>query len=259
MTASVPAWEPGPQRPRASRDAVHVWRAALDVEPAVLAQLRASLAPDERARAGRFHFAHDRDRYEAGRGILRDVLGRYLDVPPAALAFNYGPQGKPDLESPSGTGFTFNVSHAGGVLLVAIGRDRPLGVDVERDRERVSLDLAARFFSPAEVAALLRLPEHERRQAFLACWTRKEAYIKARGEGLSLPLDRFDVSLRPGDPARLLADRGDPGAADAWELRALPVPPGQAAALAALGRGWRLRLWDWQAGTDRPAGADAIG
>ena len=263
MTAPDDAtWQPGPARPLAGWDAIDVWRADLDVEPVLIDHMRGSLSPDERARADRFRFPRDADRFVAGRGILRDILGRYVAVAPAALAFRYGPQGKPELETPAGTGVGFNVSHAGGVLLVAVGLRRSIGIDVERDRPGLDLELAARYFSPGELAVLRGLPDARRRRAFLDCWTRKEAYIKARGQGLSLPLDSFDVSLGPDEPARLLADRVDPGAVAGWSLRALPMPAGYAAALAAQGLGWRLRLWEWPGrpdAADRGVGADAIG
>lgn len=237
-------WHHGPERPRLEPDAVHVWRAGLVVDPIRLRELCACLAPDEQARVGRYRFPGDAARYAAGRGVLRHLLASYLAVDPAGVGFDYGAYGKPALAVPSGSGLEFNVSHAGAVLLVAVARGRAVGVDVEFDRPTFDPELAARYFSPLEVAALRSIAPGERRPAFLACWTRKEAYIKARGRGLSLPLEQFDVTLRPGEPARLLADRGDPDAVTRWRLVSLPMPPGYAAALVAAGRQWRLCLWN---------------
>ena len=181
---------------------VDVWRASLDREPAIVEALHALLSDDERERASRFHFARDRDRYVVGRGVLRTLLGDYADVGPELVRFRYGPQGKPRLAI---RGPRFNVSHSGAVALYAFSSSGELGIDVELYRPEFAREhIAERFFSPTEVATLRSLPEDVQPQAFLACWTRKEAYIKARGEGLALPLDRFDVSLHPDEPAALL-------------------------------------------------------
>jgi 4'-phosphopantetheinyl transferase len=224
---------------------VHVWRAALDLPPDRVAALGASLAPDERDRAARFHFERDRRRYTVGRGVLRALLGEYLGVAPARLTFAYGAQGKPALAT-DGDGIRFNVSHTGATALYAVTRDREIGVDVEGLRPDFATDeIAERFFSMAERQALRALSPAERCRAFFSCWTRKEAYIKARGEGLSLPLDGFDVSLSPGEPAALLATRPVAEEAGRWTLENLDAGPGAAAALAVEGRGWRLTRREW--------------
>ena len=232
-------------------DAVHVWRASLDSPGVSVPELSGVLAPDERDRAARFHFPRDRDRWIAGRGVLRFLLARYLGGRPERLGFAYGAQGKPALATTdAAAGLRFNVSHSAGVALYAVTRGRDVGVDVEALRADFATDeIAERFFSPAERQALRGLPPERRCEAFFACWTRKEAYIKARGQGLSLALDAFDVSLTPGEPAALLATRDDAAQAERWSLHALDPGPGFAGAVAVEGRGWALRRWQWPGGS----------
>jgi 4'-phosphopantetheinyl transferase len=242
------SWETAPPRPEWPAlpcEEVHVWRALLDAPAERVRRLLEVLAPDERERAARFHFERDRRRFAVARGLLRTILGSYLNSGPAALRFEYGAQGKPALApGHNSDSLRFNVSHSEGVALFALARAREVGVDVERVSGRVECEeIAGHFFSPGEVARLRALPAEMREAAFFDCWTRKEAYIKARGEGLSLPLDGFDVSLAPGEPAALLANRLDPSEVARWSLRALAPWPGFAAAVAAEGRGWRLKCW----------------
>jgi 4'-phosphopantetheinyl transferase len=217
--------------------------------------LRLTLSEDERARSARFHFERDRVRFVVARGALRNILGHYLNVPPGSLRFGYGAHGKPSLlpEFVMGSSglaagkLEFNVSHSHTLALVAVAQGRALGVDIERLRADASeRQLAERFFSAQEVSALCALPDAQQPRAFFDCWTRKEAYIKARGEGLSFPLAEFDVSLQPGMPATLLCVRGDALEAGRWSLRTLDVGPGYAAALAVEGSDWRLRDWQWE-------------
>ena len=249
-------WELPPPRPALAGDEVHVWGARLDAPREVVRRLHLTLAPDERERAGRFHFQRDRDHFIVARGLLRAVLGEYLNVGPELLRFEYGAQGKPSLAAVQNQGgLRFNLSHSDGVALFAVARGREVGVDVERVSARVSCDeVAGRFFSPREVAALRALPPLQREAAFFDCWARKEAYIKARGEGLSLPLDAFDVSFAPGEPAALLANRLDPAEVSRWTLRGLASWPGFAAAVAVEGRGWRLKCWRLPEDEESPAG-----
>jgi 4'-phosphopantetheinyl transferase len=235
-----------------SHGEVHVWRASLDQPPGVAARLRLTLSEDERGRAARFHFERDRVRFVIARAALRAVLSRYLDVPPGNLRFSYGAHGKPSLSpefaaGPAGGRLEFNVSHSHTLALVAVARGRALGVDIERLRaDADERRIAERFFSAQEVATLCALPDAQQPRAFFDCWTRKEAYIKARGEGLSFPLEEFDVSLQPDAPAALLRVRGDVREAGRWSLRAMDVEPGYAAALAVEGSGWRLRTLQWE-------------
>ena len=210
--------------------------------------LESILSADERERVRRFHFERDRSRWLAGRGCLRMLLGRYFCVPPETLSFDYGPFGKPRLIGLK-TPLQFNASHSGDILLIAVTLDRAVGIDVERIRSDLSvLEIAERFFSPRERSALAAMPDALRTDAFFDCWTRKEAYIKARGEGLSLPLDGFDVAFGPGEPAKLLATRPDAAEACRWRLCELDVADGYKAALAVEGTQWTLKCWDWAHG-----------
>ncbi len=242
-----PSWPPPPAHLTLAEDEVHVWRAHLDLAPAQVRELLRTLTPDERARARRFRFRRDRDRFIVARGVLRAILGRYLGVDPGRLRFRYSPYGKPALADEfEDEGIRFNLAHSQGIALYAVSRGRDVGVDVEYVRADLADErIAERFFSPREVAMLRAVPAEQRREAFFHCWTRKEAYVKARGEGLSLPLDQFDVSLAPGEPAALLSTPGDPPEVTRWSLRALDPGPGYIAALAVEGNGWRLRCWQW--------------
>jgi 4'-phosphopantetheinyl transferase len=206
----------------------HVYFARLD-RP--LSRAAATLSDDERARAARFHFDRDRRRFAAARALLRSILAGYLQVPADEVAFTYDPNGKPRL---AGGGLSFNVSHSHGAAVFAFTSEREIGVDIERHPAPDDGDAVARhFFAPAEVAMLDSLPAAARPAAFLRCWTRKEAYIKARGDGLSLPLDSFEVSLEPGAGPALLATRPDPEEARRWSLVDLSRHcPGYVAALA---------------------------
>jgi 4'-phosphopantetheinyl transferase len=227
---------------------VHVWRSALDPPVPCVERLQHSLSGDELHRAARFHFPRDRRRFIVARGVLRDILSRYLGVPASELRFCYSSYGKPALaDVAAAEGLRFNVSHAHELALFAVTRGREVGVDIEYLRRAINYDeIAEHFFSAHERATLRPLPAELKHLAFFNCWTRKEAYIKAHGEGLSLPLDQFDVSLAPGEPAALLATRGDPGEAWRWSLQALAPDPDYAAAVAVEGQGWHLTCWQWR-------------
>ena len=226
---------------------VHVWRSSLDLPASYLDALLQTLAPDEQARAARFHFLEDRQHFIAARGILRAILSRYLGVEPARLRFCYGDHGKPNLvKETGGDDLRFNVSHSHALALFAVTQNREVGIDVEWVRADIETDkIAGRFFSTLEVEALRGLPPPAQQVAFFNCWTRKEAYIKARGEGLSMPLDKFDVSLAPGEPVALLCTRGEPLEAGRWSLRELFPGSGYVAAVAAQGKDWRLKCLQW--------------
>ena len=158
------------------------------------------------------------------------------------MVFGYSGYGKPSLPGD----IEFNLSHAGGIALLAICQARRIGVDIEAFRPNVKCEqLAKHFFSPAEVAALMAVCDEQRRAAFFACWTRKEAYVKALGKGLSMPLDAFDVSLTPGVRPRLIADRDNPATELGWRLEALTPAAGFAAALAVERPTTRIWLGDW--------------
>jgi 4'-phosphopantetheinyl transferase len=238
-------WTPAPKLLTLANDDVHVWCAQLDTPPVAVHRLQETLAADELDRAARFRFEGHRRHFIVRRGVLRAILGHYLGVEPGVLRFAYSPYGKPALAAPdSGRGLNFNLSHSQGLALYAFSRGRELGIDIEALRLDIEYERIARsFFSPREQAALMALPSEQRGQAFFCCWTRKEAYIKARGEGLSMPLHQFDVSLVPGEAARLLETRPDPGEGQHWSLRNLEPASGYFAALAVEGQGWQLFCW----------------
>jgi 4'-phosphopantetheinyl transferase len=227
------------------RHEVHVWRASLD-QPQSLTDFFATLAPDEQERAARFHFQKDRHHFIAARGMLRALLSRYLNVRPDELSFGYSAYGKPFLVNEHGGSVRFNVSHSHGLALFAFAQGPALGIDLEQMRPEVAGEqIAERFFSACEVAALRALPAGQQTEAFFNCWTRKEAYIKARGEGLSLPLDQFDVSLAPGEPAALLHTARAADEASRWLMIELSPGAVYKAALVVEGRDWQLRCWQW--------------
>lgn len=229
---------------------MHVWRAALDARAAEVEALFGTLSPEERERAERLRFEKDRRHFIVARGTLRALLGRVLRAEPAGLSFVYEAYGKPALSRVEGReSIHFNVSHSGGLALYALARDRRVGLDVERVRADFAPEqIAEQFFSEDEVRRLRALPAALRAEGFFNCWTRKEAYIKARGEGLSFPLERFAVSLSPHEPARLLSVGGSTREAERWSLRRLRPGVGYVGAVAAEGRGWRLECWEWDGG-----------
>jgi 4'-phosphopantetheinyl transferase len=206
---------------------VRLWCVALDASPPALAQLASVLDEDEAMRASRFRFDKHRAEFIIARGLLRHLLARFTDASPAAIRFSYGPRGKPEMSSRP---LRFNLSHSGGLVLYAFALDRELGVDIEHCRDMTDLEsIARRFFATKEVDELLSLPLEERPAAFFRCWTRKESFVKAVGDGLYLPLDSFRVSLRPGEPASILEEPNDTG--QRWRLTDVTPLEGYAAAL----------------------------
>jgi 4'-phosphopantetheinyl transferase len=236
-------------------DEVHVWTASRDAPDDVVGAMRDRLDDAERRRADRFAFPHDRRRFAVGRGLLRTILGHYLDRPPGSIRFEANAHGKPGLDPASGVdaSIRFNLAHSGSLVVYALARGRDLGVDIEQIRpDFTGLAIAGRFFAPGESEALRALPEADRTLAFFHGWTRKEAYIKAQGKGLALPLDEFEVAIGPDRPAALLATRPDPAEAARWSLVELPTEPGYVAAVCVEGHGWRLRRGWWPAGEGPP-------
>lgn len=241
---SHPVWTGPADSLDLSSDQVDVWRARLDLPAEALEQLDGTLSKEEKDRAARFYFPADRDRFIASHGCLRDVLRRYLHCEPGQLTFTADSYGKPALGDHD---LEFNLTHSGDLALVAVTRGRKVGVDVERIRAGISSFVIARqYFSKAEVAELETLPIDGRQTAFFTCWTRKEAYIKAQGLGLTLPLESFDVSLLPDEPPGLRATRPDPEEAVRWTLFSPDVDPDYRAAVCAYGQDLALRLWDWK-------------
>jgi len=228
---------------------IEVWRVLLDRVSRSADGLHQLLSPDERDRASRFYFERDRRRFTVARGSLRAILSGYLKMDPQSILLDYGPQGKPFLAS-AASGIKFNVAHSGELALIAVSLERELGVDVEFVRSlNFAEQIPERFFSQREAAALRALPAHLAEDAFFACWTRKEAYIKARGGGLSIPLDSFEVSLAPGKPAALLEVRNDPAETVRWDMADLHPASGYRGALVARGKDWRVHSSDWTGNT----------
>jgi len=247
MNLGDPLWEGFGGSYALPADEVHVWRTGLDMTAAGLAKMWQTLSPNERDRADRFHFEADRRRCVIGRGYLRLLLGKILHLPASRLQFKYEEFGKPSLKGMQGLTLQFNVSHSGDLILIAMTMGRAVGIDVERVRTDFDLDsIATRFFSANECKILASLAGPDRYQAFFTCWTRKEAYLKATGVGLSLPLDQFDVSFLPDEEPRLLSTRPDPTEAKRWTLRTLVPGQHYMAALAVRGSGWKLKCLDWR-------------
>jgi 4'-phosphopantetheinyl transferase len=238
-------WLAAPEILALSADELHVWSASLELDSRSIPSLQRTLSGDEIDRAERYRSAADRRRFVTARGLLRLILGRYLDTPPEILKFRYGPHGKPSLVvEPGGSGLQFSVTHSFDLALYAVARERPLGIDLERIRPLPEVrTLVKRYFSSAEQVAFRALPRADQLPAFFRCWTRKEAFIKARGQGLSLALDRFEVSVTPGEPAALLAVDGDRREASRWSLCDLSPGQGYVAALAVKGHGLNASYW----------------
>nr|ASV46948.1 hypothetical protein [uncultured bacterium] len=211
---------------------IHVWHMELAAPDCVLARAADVLSPAETERAGRFVHRRLRDAFVLARAGLRGVLARYVGVAPERIELALGAAGKPSLSDPA-SDVQFNVSHAGSIAAYAVTRHVSLGVDIERIRPLPDYAaLAAYAFSRAECADLARLPEHQREAGFFDCWVRKEAFVKAVGLGLLLPLDSFRVTLLPGEAPAVHAPPTGPGAAAAWYLHAYRPAPGYTGAVA---------------------------
>ncbi|MFO0878583.1 MAG: 4'-phosphopantetheinyl transferase superfamily protein [Gemmataceae bacterium] len=209
---------------------VHVWSVSLARSGEELVHLREILSQDERDRACRYLHQPSRQQFIAARAFLRLILGRYLGVEPSRVMFQHSNTGKPIL---CGGGIHFNISHSHQLALIGITRLGEIGVDVEHVRSVTTfLDMAERYFTPGESAALKRLPPGAREQAFYHIWTRKEAFLKAIGLGLSHGLERFEVSVPPDDPARILHIDGDRSAGARWSMTCLEPLPGYVGAIA---------------------------
>jgi 4'-phosphopantetheinyl transferase len=226
---------------------VHVWASRLDRPVEQISSFAQMLSPDELERAEGFHFERDRNRFIAGRATLRTILSYYLQWDPVQLRFAYSSRGKPTLDGWSGGGMLhFNLAHSRGVILVAVTRASAVGIDVEwihpvTDAENI----AARFFSPGEASGLEALPKNQREQAFFNLWTRKEAWLKATGDGLSETLGQIEVSFLPGEPARVLAISGNPEIAASWTLAEFIPATNFVAAIAAQAKDLKFSCWQW--------------
>jgi 4'-phosphopantetheinyl transferase len=225
---------------------VDVWRVRLD-EAAATDSEASVLSPDEIARASRFHFEKDRIYFTRCRSVLRHLLAGYLRIPATEIRFEYLPGGKPQLAAEQNPlALQFNVSHSANMALIAVGSENRLGVDIERIHDDIdTTSLAERFFSLRERAGLQTLPDHLRVPGFFACWTRKEAFLKATGDGLSFPLADFSVSTHPDLDPELEEIKGDAEAGKQWFLADLSVVDGYRATVA-LDRSYsRLETYAW--------------
>lgn len=232
------------------RQAAHVWHATLDGASKHLIRLEPMLSVDERERAARLRRSEDRNRFVVTRGFLREVLSTYTHIDPAVIQFEYGPKGKPRMQAGSAVApLQFNLSHCDSIALLAITADRPVGVDIERVRADPEDSLIVRqFFSPAEREEYFSVGDADKPRAFARLWTRKEAYLKALGEGLSKPLDSFTVGFTSRaytHHALPLQTRGD---TEPWTVLGLDVACGYEAALAAPGEILDVLSWIWQPG-----------
>jgi 4'-phosphopantetheinyl transferase len=246
VISRVSPWLPHEGVPPLAPGEVQVWRAHLDTERARAADI-ALLSPDERRRAARFHFDRDRAQYVSARATLRMLLGSYLGVGPGAVELQYSARGKPALGGALTTHpLRFNVAHSRGIGLFAVALDRAVGVDVEWVRADLEVTgLARRCFSPGEAAAILAAPTGLRHRLFFACWTRKEAFLKARGDGLSLALHQVDVLDRTSYAPRLRT-RWDPDEAHRWQLLDLELGAAYAGALSVGGTACRVQCRQWR-------------
>lgn len=202
------------------------------------------LDDEERARSNRFLRESDRRRFVIAHGFTRLVLGHYLGVPAASLRFSVGPHGKPRLADVD-PDLRFNLSHSGERAVLAVARGREVGIDIEQERPIETLDLARRFFSQREFEALAAMQPGRRLKAFFRCWTRKESFVKARGDGLSSPLSGFDVSLEESAPQLLLGGEGESDELARWTIVSVPSDIAYTAALTAAGHDWRLMNWSF--------------
>jgi 4'-phosphopantetheinyl transferase len=225
------------------RTDVHIWRVRLDLRGSAFDRLDSVLSEHERDRARRFRFEHLQQQFTIAHGAVRVLLGRYLSAAPDRLRFGEGSHGKPELSEPS-TAIRFNLSHSNDLAVLAVAGDRDVGVDIEAMRPVPEMDeIAERYFSHQEAIDLMQTAGDARERNFFRIWTRKEAFIKAIGEGLSCPLDSFAVSFASDDAARLLHLRGDAAAGRSWQLHAFEPAPGFAGAVAYRGERLGLKLF----------------
>jgi len=233
--------------PALNHAVVHVWYASLEMDSADIVHYSKTLSSDEKERADRFHFEKDRNHFIIARCILRILLGRYLEKDSSCIQFSYNTYGKPSLKCPvDANPFNFNVSHSDKKVLYAFSKGLPLGIDLEYIRLDLAFEsIAKRFFSPLEAAMFCSLPEPFKAEAFFNCWTRKEAFVKARGDGLSLELDQFDVSLRPGEPARLLRTGYDEEDIRDWSIHDIDAGKEFKATLAVKSTHPQISCYSW--------------
>ena len=246
MTPEI-LFDPPPEILEPANGEIHVFCASLDQPCPEMERFAESLSKDERQRAARFHFERDKNRFVTGRGILREILGWLLGAEPCELVFSQGFHGKPRLAKPvAGSFLHFNRAHCDSLAVYAISPTSEVGIDLEGIRPVLETeDIVARFFSERERAQWLSLPSGGRAEAFFNCWTRKEAYLKATGEGIAHSLPQVEVSLAPGRAAELLSIAGDVGEAFLWTIHALAPAAGFIGALAVRAKDLKLACWRW--------------
>ncbi len=238
-------WNSPPKQLTLSDRDIHVWRADLNLPPEEIETLATTLSADESDRANRFHFEKDRKHFIAARGILRSLLGTYLNLPPSQLEFAYSDRGKPSLSVTLPASLSFNLSHSNALALYAVTKTYSIGIDIEYLRPMSDVvQLAKRFFSPREYEAIAQLSPPEQQRAFFQAWTAKEAYLKATGVGLSGGLEKVEVSLGSREALKLLSIDGDCRRAGSWSLYSVRSRPDYLAALAVENNSWNLSYWD---------------
>jgi len=220
-------------------DEVHIWLASLNINRTGVETLKKILSEDEIKRAEKFYFQKDRNHFIACRGTLRNILSFYLHIAPQEITFSYNSYGKPSLEKRE---LSFNISNSHGMAIYGITCHRDIGIDIEHIPEDFSWkEIVNNFFSEKEIRSLYQIPAHLQKKAFFNGWTRKEAYIKAKGKGLSIALDSFDVSLTPGEPAELLEVRGEEKSR--WFLKEIILAPDYVSAIAVEGHNLKFKYW----------------
>jgi 4'-phosphopantetheinyl transferase len=243
-------YPPGPSDPNPAREDLHIWAVELDACAEAIDCGRDVLSDEERERADRFRFEKHRNRFTIGRACLRQILSRYLGEPAASLSFEHGPNGKPRLAG-GFNGLQFNLAHSETLALVAVTQIGEVGVDVEEVRVLPDFDeLVSRFFSARETAAFEQLSEEEKPAAFFNLWTRKEAFLKATGEGIGHGLNRVEVSFLAGEAARFAQLPEDLAVGKNWILRELAPADGFVGAVTVGGEIKRLECWRFKATTN---------
>jgi 4'-phosphopantetheinyl transferase len=236
-------WYSPPENIKLRSDEVHIWLLSLHMEESSVENLRQILSGDELKRAGKFLFQKDRNHFIACRGLLRNILALYLNIDPGEIKFSYNSYGKPSLYG-STKKISFNLSNSHGMAIYGLTLNRETGIDIEHIPKDFSWEeIVKNFFSEREITDLYKTPIYMRKKAFFSCWTRKEAYIKARGKGLSIPLDSFDVSLMPGEKAELLEVRGKREEKCRWFLKEIFIDSDYVAAIAVEGQELKFKYW----------------
>lgn len=242
----MPYWQTAAVPPQLQAGELHVWKIGLDCSDGQWQPLTALLSDDEQSKAARYRFENLRRRFILGRAALRNLLGGYLNCAPGALHFAYNEHGKPSLANDD-SGLRFNVSHSGGIMLAAFVLNSEIGIDIEAIQHDIDcMGIGQRWFSELERNTLQGLPEHKRAGAFFRTWSRKEAYIKALGAGLSYPLNRFSVSMDEASPV-LLVHQGDSQEAKSWQIHNIEVSNAYSASVAIEAARWDIRHYHFMA------------